>query len=67
LVTFICQNMVLMWWFTSLRSSFIANCNVLSLLHTETVCENVTKHYIMEFNPFPLFLGFLFLYMFKLQ
>ena len=66
LVTSICQKIVLRWWFTSLGSSLIANCNVLSLLRTETVCENVTKRCTTEFNPFPLFLCFLTLYMFKL-
>jgi len=51
LVTSICLEMVLKWWFTSFGSSLIANCNVLSLLHAETVRENVRKHFSMEFNP----------------
>lgn len=39
-VTSICRKMVLKWWLTSLGSSFIANCNVLSTFLAETVHEN---------------------------
>jgi hypothetical protein len=50
LVTSVWQKIVLRWWFSSLRSSLIANCNVLSLLRTETVCEKYYNNYTMEFK-----------------